>query len=198
MLTFQLYQLSTEDSQQHSTKTSIHLSKHTRDFSFCVIGKRHVSGICWANFNLYNDSPFLTWLLNIMGQSQTPLGWVCSLHEPPGSRCRCGWDPVHAVIVLFMTVITIVWRLWVELGGSRLNLLQRTTGCRCTGAWISTPQSSAESLLTDISLRYHNCGIIIGLLAGVSNVFVFGTGIGLLLFGWYIIRITITCWSESK
>jgi len=106
--------------------------------------------------------------------------------NPPGSLDAAAADPVHAVVyVLFMTVIiTIFGRLWVELGG----LSAKSAAKNLLDADVQVPgfrrsESSVESLLN----RYIPSvtiigGIIIGLLAGVSNVFsVFGTGIGLLL-----------------
>jgi preprotein translocase subunit SecY len=106
--------------------------------------------------------------------------------NPPGSLDAAWADPVHAVVyVLFMTVIiTIFGRLWVELGG----LSAKSAAKNLLDADVQVPgfrrsESSVESLLN----RYIPSvtiigGIIIGLLAGVSNVFsVFGTGIGLLL-----------------
>ena len=95
-------------------------------------------------------------------------------------------DPVHALVyVLFLTaIVTVFGRLWVELGG----LSAKSAAKNLLDADVQVPgfrrnESSVESLLN----RYIPSvtiigGIIIGLLASVSNVFnVFGSGIGMLL-----------------
>jgi preprotein translocase subunit SecY len=145
-----------------------------------------LGNMLWANFNPNNDSPFFNLIAQYNGQSQTPSGGMFYYMNPPGSLDAAWADPVHAVVyVLFMTVIiTIFGRLWVELGG----LSAKSAAKNLLDADVQVPgfrrsESSVESLLN----RYIPSvtiigGIIIGLLAGVSNVFsVFGTGIGLLL-----------------
>lgn len=145
-----------------------------------------LGNMLWANFNPNNDSPFFNLIAQYNGQSQTPSGGLFYYMNPPGSLDAAAADPVHAVVyVLFMTVIiTIFGRLWVELGG----LSAKSAAKNLLDADVQVPgfrrsESSVESLLN----RYIPSvtiigGIIIGLLAGVSNVFsVFGTGIGLLL-----------------
>jgi preprotein translocase subunit SecY len=82
------------------------------------------------------------------------------------------------------TIVTIFGRLWVELGG----LSAKSAAKNLLDADVQVPgfrrsESSVESLLN----RYIPSvtiigGVIIGLLASVSDLFsVFGTGIGLLL-----------------
>ncbi len=145
-----------------------------------------LGNMLWANFNPNNDSPFFNMIAQYNGQSQTPSGGLFYYMNPPRSLDAASADPVHAVVyVLFMTVIiTIFGRLWVELGG----LSAKSAAKNLLDADVQVPgfrrsESSVESLLN----RYIPSvtiigGIIIGLLAGVSNVFsVFGSGIGLLL-----------------
>ncbi|MEJ7640749.1 MAG: preprotein translocase subunit SecY [Candidatus Nitrosocosmicus sp.] len=145
-----------------------------------------VGHMLWANFNPNNDSPFFNMIAQYNGQAQTPSGGLFYYMNPPRSLDAASADPLHAVVyVLFMTIIiTIFGRLWVELGG----LSAKSAAKNLLDADVQVPgfrrsESSVESLLN----RYIPSvtiigGIIIGLLAGVSNVFsVFGSGIGLLL-----------------
>ena len=96
-------------------------------------------------------------------------------------------DPLRAVVyVIFMTaIVTVFSRLWVELGGlsartAARNLLDadvQVPGLQAIWRVLSRPCSTGTYLsLTLLS------GMIIGLLAGISDVLnVFGTGTGILL-----------------
>ncbi|MDQ4073376.1 MAG: preprotein translocase subunit SecY, partial [Thermoproteota archaeon] len=118
--------------------------------------------------------------------SQTPTGGLFYYITAPRSLENTVADPVRAVVyVIFLTtVVTIFGRLWVELGG----LSAKSAAKNLLDADVQVPgfrrsESTVESLLN----RYIPSvtiigGVIIGLLASVSDVFnVFGTGIGLLL-----------------
>jgi preprotein translocase subunit SecY len=95
-------------------------------------------------------------------------------------------DPLRAVVyVIFMTgIVTVFSRLWVELGG----LSARTAARNLLDADVQVPgfrrsEGSVETLLNRyIPALTLLSGMIIGLLAGVSDVLgVFGTGTGILL-----------------
>ncbi len=95
-------------------------------------------------------------------------------------------DPIHAAIYLVYLVAAAVLfaRLWVEIGGLNpkavaKNLMDaqvQVPGFRRTGLSIEQMLNRYIPTLTIIG------GILIGLVAGVSDLFgVFGTGIGILL-----------------
>ena len=95
-------------------------------------------------------------------------------------------DPIHAIIyLLYLVGASIVFaRLWVEIGGLNpkavaKNLMDadvQVPGFRRTGLSIEQMLNRYIPTLTIIG------GILIGLIAGVSDLFgVFGTGIGILL-----------------
>jgi protein transport protein SEC61 subunit alpha len=145
-----------------------------------------VGHMLWANYNPNNDNPVFNYIAQYSPQSQNPTGGIFYYITAPGSLERTVADPVHAVVyVLFLTaIVTVFGRLWVELGG----LSAKAAAKNLLDADVQVPgfrrnESSVESLLN----RYIPSvtivgGIIIGLLASVSNVFnVFGSGIGMLL-----------------
>ncbi len=140
----------------------------------------------WANYNPNNDNPFFNLIAQYHPQQQTPTGGVFYYMTAPRSLENTVADPVRAVvyIIFLTTIVTIFGRLWVELGG----LSAKSAAKNLLDADVQVPgfrrsESSVESLLN----RYIPSvtiigGVIIGLLASVSDVFnVFGTGIGLLL-----------------
>jgi protein transport protein SEC61 subunit alpha len=145
-----------------------------------------VGHMLWANYNPGNDNPVFNYIAQYNPQSNNPTGGIFYYMTAPGSFDRTLADPVHAIVyVLFLTaVVTVFGRLWVELGG----LSAKAAAKNLLDADVQVPgfrrsESSVESLLN----RYIPSvtiigGIIIGLLASVSNVFnVFGSGIGMLL-----------------
>jgi protein transport protein SEC61 subunit alpha len=145
-----------------------------------------VGHMLWANYNPGNDNPVFNYIAQYSPQSNNPTGGIFYYITAPGSFDRTMADPVHAIVyVLFLTaIVTVFGRLWVELGG----LSAKAAAKNLLDADVQVPgfrrsESSVESLLN----RYIPSvtiigGIIIGLLASVSNVFnVFGSGIGMLL-----------------
>lgn len=95
-------------------------------------------------------------------------------------------DPIHAIIyLLYLVGMAVLFaRLWVEIGGLNpravaKNLMDaqvQVPGFRRTGLSIEQMLNRYIPTLTIIG------GILIGLIAGVSDLFgVFGTGIGILL-----------------
>ena len=95
-------------------------------------------------------------------------------------------DPIHAVIyLLYLVGMSVLFaRLWVEIGGLNpravaKNLMDadvQVPGFRRSGLSIEQMLNRYIPTLTIIG------GILIGLIAGVSDLFgVFGTGIGILL-----------------
>ena len=145
-----------------------------------------VGHMLWANYNPGNDNPVFNYIAQYSPQSNNPTGGIFYYITAPGSFDRTLADPVHAIVyVLFLTaIVTVFGRLWVELGG----LSAKAAAKNLLDADVQVPgfrrsESSVESLLN----RYIPSvtiigGIIIGLLASVSNVFnVFGSGIGMLL-----------------
>ena len=95
-------------------------------------------------------------------------------------------DPIHAAIyLLYLVGMSVLFaRLWVEIGGLNpkavaKNLMDadvQVPGFRRTGLSIEQMLNRYIPTLTIIG------GILIGLIAGVSDLFgVFGTGIGILL-----------------
>ncbi|MGN6629352.1 MAG: preprotein translocase subunit SecY, partial [Candidatus Nitrosocosmicus sp.] len=145
-----------------------------------------IGHMLWANYNPNNDNPMFNWIAQYSPHSHSPTGGLFYYITAPGNLERTAADPVHAVVyVLFLTaIVTVFGRLWVELGG----LSAKSAAKNLLDADVQVPgfrrsESSVESLLN----RYIPSvtiigGIIIGLLASVSNVFnVFGSGIGMLL-----------------
>jgi protein transport protein SEC61 subunit alpha len=145
-----------------------------------------IGQMLWANYNPNNDSPFFNNIAQYDRGSQSPTGGLFYYITAPRSFEKTMDDPVRAVVyVIFLTtIVTIFGRLWVELGG----LSAKSAAKNLLDADVQVPgfrrsESTVETLLN----RYIPSvtiigGVIIGLLASVSDVFsVFGTGIGLLL-----------------
>src|SRR5919108_3055000 len=144
----------------------------------------------WANYNPNNTNPAFNWIAQFDPQSQggtaTPTGGILYYITPPRSLEAAAEDPMRAVVyVIFLTgIVTVFSRLWVELGG----LSARTAARNLLDADVQVPgfrrsEGSVETLLNRYipSLTLLS-GMIIGLLAGVSDVLTtFGTGTGLLL-----------------
>ncbi len=112
-------------------------------------------------------------------------GVVYYMTPPQGVNYTIG-DPVHSVLyLLYLVGMSVLFaRLWVEIGGLNpravaKNLMDadvQVPGFRRTGLSIEQMLNRYIPTLTIIG------GILIGLIAGVSDLFgVFGTGIGILL-----------------
>jgi protein transport protein SEC61 subunit alpha len=151
-----------------------------------------MGNMLWANYNPNNQNPAFNWLATFdtsqqpQGGQPTPTGGVLYYINAPRGLDVAAADPLRAVVyVLFMTgIVTVFSRLWVELGG----LSARTAARNLLDADVQVPgfrrsEGSVENLLNKYipSLTLLS-GMIIGLLAGVSDVLgVFGTGTGILL-----------------
>jgi preprotein translocase SecY subunit len=118
--------------------------------------------------------------------SSYPIGGLIYYMTAPQSVFQTVSDPVHSAIYLFYLVgmAVLFARLWVEIGGLNpravaKNLMDadvQVPGFRRTGLSIEQMLNRYIPTLTIIG------GILIGLVAGVSDLFgVFGTGIGILL-----------------
>jgi preprotein translocase SecY subunit len=141
----------------------------------------------WANYNPENSNPTFNYIAQFDPQSsQSPTGGILYYTTAPSSFENALQDPIRTVAyIIFLTgIVTVFGRLWVELGG----LSPKSAAKNLLDADVQVPgfrrtQSSVQTLLN----RYIPAvtiagGIIIGLLASVSNVLnVFGTGIGILL-----------------
>ncbi|HKX82145.1 MAG TPA: preprotein translocase subunit SecY [Nitrososphaera sp.] len=145
----------------------------------------------WSNYNPNNQNPAFNWLVQFdpesTGSSPTPLpGSVIYYITAPRGLDVAALDPLRAVVyVIFITaIVTVFSRLWVELGG----LSARTAARNLLDADVQVPgfrrsEGSVEGLLNRYipSLTLLS-GMIIGLLAGISDVLnVFGSGTGILL-----------------
>ena len=149
-----------------------------------------IGQMMWANYNPNNTNPAFNWIAQFDPQSQggtaTPTGGILYYITPPRGLEAAAADPMRAVVyVIFLTgIVTVFSRLWVELGG----LSARTAARNLLDADVQVPgfrrsEGSVETLLNRYipSLTLLS-GMIIGLLAGVSDVLnVFGTGTGILL-----------------
>jgi len=149
-----------------------------------------IGQMMWANYNPNNTNPAFNWIAQFDPQSQggtaTPTGGILYYITPPRGLEAATADPMRAVVyVIFLTgIVTVFSRLWVELGG----LSARTAARNLLDADVQVPgfrrsEGSVETLLNRYipSLTLLS-GMIIGLLAGVSDVLnVFGTGTGILL-----------------
>ena len=142
------------------------------------------AGVCptgsWINF-------LGTWPAPVNGtQSSYPNGGlVYYLTAPQGVDQTIG-SPLHSVIyLLYLVGMAVLFaRLWVEIGGLNpkavaKNLMDadvQVPGFRRTGLSIEQVLNRYIPTLTIIG------GVLIGLIAGVSDLFgVFGSGIGILL-----------------
>jgi len=122
---------------------------------------------------------------NTTSSSYPTGGIVYFMTAPQGVNQTIG-DPIHAIIyLLYLVGMAVLFaRLWVEIGGLNpkavaKNLMDaqvQVPGFRRTGLSIEQMLNRYIPTLTIIG------GILIGLVAGVSDLFgVFGTGIGILL-----------------
>ena len=118
--------------------------------------------------------------------TQIPIGGVVFYLTPPQSFQQTLAEPVHSIVyLLYLVGMAVVFaRLWVEIGGLNpkavaKNLMDadvQVPGFRRSGLSIEQMLNRYIPTLTIIG------GILIGLIAGVSDLFgVFGTGIGILL-----------------
>ena len=146
----------------------------------------------------YTGSGPAPWWLNIIARFPTnstagsyPIGGIVYYMTPPqGLSVTNGTgtinDPIHAIIyLLYLVGMSVLFaRLWVEIGGLNpkavaKNLMDadvQVPGFRRSGLSIEQMLNRYIPTLTIIG------GILIGLIAGVSDLFgVFGTGIGILL-----------------
>jgi preprotein translocase subunit SecY len=144
----------------------------------------------WANYNPNNTNPVFNWIAqfdpNSQGGQATPTGGILYYITAPRGLDVAAADPLRAVVyVLFLTsIVTVFSRLWVELGG----LSARTAARNLLDADVQVPgfrrsEGSVETLLNRyIPALTLLSGIIIGLLAGISDVLnVLGSGTGILL-----------------
>ena len=146
----------------------------------------------WANYNPNNQNPAFNWIAQFDpnsgsgGGQTTPTGGILYYITAPRSLDIVAADPVRATVyvIFFTAIVTVFSRLWVELGGlsaknAARNLLDadvQVPGFRRSEGSVETLLNKYIPSLTIIS------GIIIGLLASVSNVLnVFGSGTGILL-----------------
>jgi len=145
----------------------------------------------WANYNPNNTNPAFNWIAQFdsstaqQGQA-TPTGGILYYITAPRGLDVAAADPLRAfAYVIFITaIVTVFSRLWVELGG----LSARTAARNLLDADVQVPgfrrsEGSVETLLNRyIPALTLLSGMIIGLLAGVSDVLgVLGTGTGILL-----------------
>src|SRR5690606_33241985 len=138
-----------------------------------------IGQMVWINYNPNNDNPMFNFIAQYDPQTQNPTGGLFYYVTAPRSFEATVADPVRAIVyVLFLTtIVTIFGRLWVELGG----LSAKAAAKNLLDADVQVPgfrrsESSVQSLLN----RYIPSvtiigGVIIGLLASVSDLFsVFG------------------------
>ncbi|HEV2226061.1 MAG TPA: preprotein translocase subunit SecY [Nitrososphaerales archaeon] len=123
---------------------------------------------------------------NATTASSYPTGGLVYYMSPPQGVNNTVADPIHAAIyLLYLVGMAVLFaRLWVEIGGLNphavaKNLMDaqvQVPGFRRTGLSIEQMLNRYIPTLTIIG------GILIGLVAGVSDLFgVFGSGIGILL-----------------
>ncbi|HEY9398922.1 MAG TPA: preprotein translocase subunit SecY [Nitrososphaeraceae archaeon] len=146
-----------------------------------------IGQMLWANYNPENANPMFNYIAQFDPQSsQSPTGGILYYTTAPSSFENALQDPLRTVAyIIFLTgIVTVFGRLWVELGG----LSPKSAAKNLLDADVQVPgfrrtQSSVQTLLNKyIPAVTIAGGIIIGLLASVSNVLnVFGTGIGILL-----------------
>src|SRR5881409_2194599 len=146
-----------------------------------------IGQMLWANYNPENANPFFNYIFQFDPQSsQSPTGGILYYITAPRTFEHALQDPLRTfVYIIFWTgIVTVFGRLWVELGG----LSPKSAAKNLLDADVQVPgfrrtQSSVQTLLNKyIPAVTIAGGIVIGLLASVSNVLsVFGTGIGILL-----------------
>ena len=140
-------------------------------------------------YNFYGHTS--SGLLSIIGQwananSSYPTGGIVYYITAPQGVDATVADPVHSLIYLtYLVGMAVLFaRLWVEIGGLNpkavaKNLMDadvQVPGFRRTGLSIEQVLNRYIPTLTIIG------GVMIGLIAGVSDLFgVFGSGIGMLL-----------------
>ncbi|MGD0477005.1 MAG: preprotein translocase subunit SecY [Nitrososphaerales archaeon] len=140
---------------------------------------------------IYNYAGSNSWWLPYLGQwhvanSSYPTGGLVYYMTAPQSVEQTVTDPLHSVIYLayLIGMAVLFAKLWVEIGGLNpkavaKNLMDanvQVPGFRRTGLSIEQVLNRYIPTLTIIG------GVLIGLIAGVSDLFgVFGTGIGILL-----------------
>lgn len=143
-----------------------------------------------ANYSSASQPWWLPYLAQFPPANSTngaqPIGGLVYYLTPPQSFQQTLADPIHSTIyLLYLVGMAVVFaRLWVEIGGLNpravaKNLLDadvQVPGFRRSGLSIEQMLNRYIPTLTIIG------GILIGLIAGVSDLFgVFGTGIGILL-----------------
>jgi preprotein translocase SecY subunit len=145
-------------------------------------------------YNYFGSNPpgWLGWVAkfpvatNSTSTSSFPIGGIVYYMTAPQGVNQTVSDPIHAAIyLLYLVGMAVLFaRLWVEIGGLNpkavaKNLMDaqvQVPGFRRTGLSIEQMLNRYIPTLTIIG------GILIGLVAGVSDLFgVFGTGIGILL-----------------
>jgi len=146
-----------------------------------------IGQMLWANYNPENANPVFNYIFQFDPQaSQSPTGGILYYITAPRTFEHALQDPIRTfVYIIFWTgIVTVFGRLWVELGG----LSPKSAAKNLLDADVQVPgfrrtQSSVQTLLNKyIPAVTIAGGILIGLLAAVSNVLsVFGTGIGILL-----------------
>ena len=140
---------------------------------------------------LYNYAGSGSWWLPYIGQwantnSSYPTGGIVYYMSPPQGVESTVSDPLHAIIyLLYLVGMAVLFaRLWVQIGGldpravakKLMDANVQVPGFRRTGLSIEQVLNRYIPTLTIIG------GILIGLIAGVSDLFgVFGSGIGILL-----------------
>ena len=144
-------------------------------------------------YNYEGSNP--PWWLKLLGtwppavngsQSSVPSGGLAYYITPPQGVDATVADPIRAAVYLayLITLAVMFARLWVEIGGLNpkavaKNLMEadvQVPGFRRTGLSIEQVLNRYIPTLTIIG------GILIGLVAGISDLFgVFGSGIGILL-----------------
>jgi protein transport protein SEC61 subunit alpha len=144
----------------------------------------------WANYNPNNQNPVFNWIAqfdpNSRGGQANPTGGILYYITSPRSLDIVVADPVRALVYVIITtgIVTVFSRLWVELGGlSAKNAARNLLDADVQVPGFRRSEGSVEALLSRYipSLTIIS-GIIIGLLASISNVLnVFGSGTGLLL-----------------
>jgi preprotein translocase SecY subunit len=144
-------------------------------------------------YNYFGSNPpsWLGYIAKFPAQTNTtsssyPTSGIVYFMTAPQSVSQTVSSPIHSIIYLLylVTMAVIFARLWVEIGGLNpkavaKNLMDadvQVPGFRRTGLSIEQMLNRYIPTLTIIG------GILIGLVAGVSDLFgVFGTGIGILL-----------------
>ncbi|MDE1853037.1 MAG: preprotein translocase subunit SecY [Thaumarchaeota archaeon] len=141
------------------------------------------------NYNGSNPPWWFHYLAVFPSNSTTssyPIGGLVYYLTAPQSVSQTVADPIHSAIYLtYLVGMAVIFaRLWVEIGGLNpravaKNLMDadvQVPGFRRSGLSIEQMLNRYIPTLTIIG------GILIGLIAGVSDLFgVFGTGIGILL-----------------